>query len=313
MSVAPPPAPAPRASAIGVIGLGAMGAGIAEVLLRAGFELHVLQGRAAAQVQRLSGIGPVVAHGRLADLFARAGHVLSCLPAGQDVIAVADELPDDPSRSRALIDCSTIGLSAAAEVWERARAAGWQYVDAPLTGGPKRAATGELLCYLSSDGTPRPWVMEVVRAFSSRVVELGEPGSGQAIKLANNSIVLGLVALNGYALSLAEAAGVGVEEFVGIVRGGAADNWQLQSYLPTALVAGSPPGFALQLAHKDLGLVIDAARSQGLDLGVLDAVDDVYRRASARERDEGRRLDFSAVIRELAPAVRQDPDNRDSD
>lgn len=313
MIAAPPPAPAPRAGAVGVIGLGAMGAGVAEVLLRAGYELHALEGRAAAQIRRLGEIGPVVAHPRLADLLDRVDHVLTCLPAGPDVVAVARQLPVDPSRSRALIDCSTIGVSAAAEVWELARTAGWQYVDAPLTGGPARAATGELLCYLSSDGEPRPGVMDIADAFSVRVVRLGEPGSGQTIKLANNSIVLGLVALNGYALSLAESAGVGVDEFVEIVRGGAADNWQLQNYLPAALAPGARPGFALQLAHKDLGLVIDAARGRDLDLGVLEAVDAVYRRASAREREEGRRLDFSAVIGELAPGAPSVSGDRSSD
>lgn len=284
---------------IGVIGLGAMGAGIAESLLRAGFEVHVLSGRATAQIERLSTLGSVVAHDRLIDLLDHGGHVLTCLPEGSDVLATAEELPVDDGRGRALIDCSTIGVGSAAAVWKVARAAGWQYIDAPLTGGPKRAASGELICYFSSDGAPRAGVLEAVEAFCAKIVQLGEPGSGQSIKLANNSVLLGLVALNGYALSLADSAGVGAEEFVEIVRDGAADNWQLQNYLPGALTPGAEVGFALQLAHKDLALVIDAAKSQGLDLGVLDALDALYQKATSQEQTEGQRADFSAVIREL--------------
>lgn len=299
MTASLPPAQTSPAKPVGVVGLGAMGAGIAENLLRAGFELHVLGGRAAAQVERLMGLGPVVVHPRLADLLDRADHVLSCLPAGADVADVAAELPDDAHRVRVFIDCSTIGVHAATEVWKLVRAAGWQYVDAPLTGGPGRASTGDLLCYFSSDGQPRPGAMEIVHAFCARAVQLGEPGSGQAIKLANNSILLGLIVLNGYALSLAESAGVSVDEFVEIVSGGAADNWQLQHYLPEALAQNAPAGFALRLAHKDLALVIDAVRNQGLDPGVLEAVGALYQRASAREKKQDLRADFSSVIREL--------------
>lgn len=291
--------PALPSRAIGVIGLGAMGSGIAESLLRAGYELHVLEGHAATQVQRLGELGSVIAHPRQTELFEHAEHVLTCLPAGADVLAFVAELPVDARGERALIDCSTVGVGAAAEIWARAAGAGWQYVDAPLTGGPQRAADGELLCYFSTDGEPRPGVGEIMRAFCARVVELGEPGSGQAIKLANNSIVLGLVVFNGYALSLAKSAGLDVDEFVEIVRGGAADNWQLQNYLPAALTEGTTAGFALRLAHKDLALVIDAARHQGLDLGVLEAVDVLYKQASAREQEQGRRADFSSVLREL--------------
>lgn len=286
--------------AIGVIGLGAMGLGMASRLMEAGYELHVMGDRAAANVDQLRTLGMVHTHRSLQELTASACHVLTCLPTGEDVLSVVNVLPADGAGIRALIDCSTVGMSAAEDIHQKLKEIGWQYIDAPVTGGPKRAASGELIAYVGADGDPRDGAMEAIRSFCARVVELGSPGTGQLLKLANNSILLGLVALNGYALSFAETAGLNASEFAEIVQGGAADNWQLQNYLPTALASGATAGFALQLAHKDLKLVLDGAHSIGLDLGVLEAVQALYERASAHERKLGQKSDFSAVIRELA-------------
>ncbi|TJY66215.1 hypothetical protein E4J89_17205 [Arthrobacter sp. CAU 1506] len=288
------------ARAVGALGIGAMGSGMAARLLAAGFELHVLDGRATSTINRLSTSGTIRRHHSIQELAGFAPHVLTCLPTGEDVLAVAKSLPIDGEGRRAFIDCSTVGVSAVGDIRSAVESAGWQYVDAPVTGGPQRAAKGELLSYFAVDGRPRDGVREILSTFCTRMVELDSPGMGQLLKLANNAILLGLVTLNGYALTFAQSMGISPQEFAEITRDGAGDNWQLQNYLPTALEPGSKPGFALNLAHKDLRLVLDAAGRLGLDTTVLTSIEKLYDRASLTERGAGQRADFSAVIQELS-------------
>ncbi|HTW55565.1 MAG TPA: NAD(P)-dependent oxidoreductase [Thermoplasmata archaeon] len=268
MSASSAPLPAP----VGLIGLGRMGAPIAGRLLDRGFALTVYNRSAAkadAAVARGArpadaprAVGAAVADGVLLTLLTDARAVRAVLFGRRG--AAAGLRP-----GALVVDLSTIAPDESRSIAERLAGRGIDFVDAPLGGSTDAAAAGELLVY--AGGTPpavdraRP----VLGAFARRVERLGPVGAGSSMKLVNNFLTIGHVALAGEALALAEALGLERERTLDLLLDGGANSRMLAAKRAQFGRREYPTRFALALAAKDLGLVGRAARSVGGTIPVL--------------------------------------------
>jgi 3-hydroxyisobutyrate dehydrogenase len=204
------------------------------------------------------------------------------------------------------LQTSTVGVSALNQLIERAARAGLPFVDAPVLGTREPAERGELTVLAAGPRALEAACAPVWQAIARKVVWLDErPGAGSRAKLVLNAWVTGLVSLLGETIALAEGLEVGPERLVGperfleLLRGGALD-------VPYAQVKGramieralTPPSFPLRLAHKDVRLILEAAREAGLSLPVMAAVEQDFDLA---EREGHGDEDMAAVVTPVRP------------
>lgn len=253
------------------IGLGVMGAPMARNLLRAGFDLSVFN-RSRPAVDELVAGGARGA-GSVAEVSAGADVVITMLPDSPDVEAVVLG-PDGVLASLApgslLIDMSTVAPETAVRMAAAGTSRGVDVLDAPVSGG-EAGAIGAALSIMvggSDDAYTRalPWL----RAMGTTIVRIGSAGAGQAAKAANQLIVAGTIELVAEAFVLLDALGVDVGVAREALAGGLAGSTVLDRKADAMLRRDFAPGFRVDLHHKDLSIVLEAARaaSVALPLGV---------------------------------------------
>ncbi len=270
------PAPSALVPTVGVIGLGAIGDGVATSVLRAGFPLVVCDVRAEA-TQQYADRAEVASSP--ADLVGRADVVVVAVVDDEQVHAVlsgpegglAAAGPDT-----AIVIVSTISVPCVRALGAEADALGVPVLDCGVTGGPAAAASGDLVCMVGGDPAVIERVRPVFDAISSLAVTMGPFGTGLAAKLARNLITYGswLAALEGQ--QLAEAAGISLAQLAEVVKasdvhiGGASRLMFRPTVSPftdsddKGLVGAMQAGASL--AHKDLAAALELADSLDVEL-----------------------------------------------
>jgi 2-hydroxy-3-oxopropionate reductase len=250
-----------------VIGLGIMGGPIAANLVKAGYDV-VGYNRSPEKVDRLREQG-----GRGAASFAEAVRdadvVLTVLPDSPDVEAVVfgdDGILANAPRGSLLIDASTIRPDVSVRIAEAAAAAGVRAIDAPVSGGEAGAIEGSLSIMVGGEAADVAAARPVLAAVGTTVVHVGPAGAGQTVKAANQLIVAGTIELVAEALVFLEAHGVDTEAAVKVLAGGLAGNRILDRKAAGMIQRKFQPGFRVDLHHKDLGIVISAAREAGVTI-----------------------------------------------
>jgi 3-hydroxyisobutyrate dehydrogenase len=247
---------------IAVIGLGTMGAPMAENLIKAGFEVTV-HNRTRSREEPLATLGAT-----RADSAAAAGQdadiVLTCVSDTPDVERVLLD-PEHGAinglkEGSLMIDCSSISPEATRRIAEAFRAQGIGYVDAPVSGGSEGAIHGTLtiMCGGSEEDFER--AQPVLQVIGSKVTRIGPVGCGQIAKVANQVVIAGTFMALGEALTLAFRAGADPERVVEAIGGGVAGSWILNNRSEKMLKDSYPLGFRLRLHRKDLGIALDTAR-----------------------------------------------------
>jgi len=254
---------------IGFVGLGNMGLPMAVTLVRAG---HAVRGfdLVASARERLIGAG-----GQGADSVAQAVRgaevVITMLPAGPHVRQVyADQVLPNAPKSALLIDCSTIDVESARAVAAQAKAAGFRFADAPVSGGTAAADAGTLAFMVGCDEADFAAVEDALAPMSRITVRAGDHGAGQAAKICNN-MVLGISMIGVCeALALAEKLGLDPVKFHEISSQSSGQCWSLTSYCPWPGPVPTAPsnrgyegGFATAMMLKDLKLAQEAAAKSG--------------------------------------------------
>ncbi len=252
---------------VGFIGLGIMGAPMAANLVKAGFDV-VGYNRSQEAIDRLADQGGRGA-GSLAEAVRDADVVVTMLPDSPDVEQVA--LGDDGilanARSGALyIDMSTIRPVTASDVADAARAAGVRPLDAPVSGGEQGAIDGSLSIMVGGEPADFAEARAVFDAVGATVVHVGPSGSGQTVKAANQLIVAGTYQLVAEAIVFLEAHGVDTEAAIHVLAGGLAGNRILERKAAGMLRREFTPGFRVDLHHKDMGILLAAARNVGVTI-----------------------------------------------
>jgi 2-hydroxy-3-oxopropionate reductase len=281
-------------SRVAFVGLGIMGAPMARNLLAAGHEV-VGYNRSRPAVDRL-----VAAGGRgaasIAEAVADADAVITMLPDSPDVRAVA--LGEDGVYAHAKpgtlhIDCSTIRPDVAVEVAGAGRARGLAVIDAPVSGGEAGAVEGTLSIMVGGAEEDVERARPLLSAMGRTIVRVGPAGSGQTVKAANQLLVAGTLELVAEAIVFLEAHGVDTGSAVEVLSGGLAGSAILTRKSAAMIARDFTPGFRVELHHKDLGIVIAAAREAGVAIPLGDHVAGLV--AALKAQGHGK-LDHGALL-----------------
>ncbi len=280
---------------VAVIGLGIMGLPMAENLMAAGYDV-VGYNRSRGKVDDLVAAGGRGAES-VADAVRDADVIITMVPDSPDVEGVAlgdDGLIAHAKSGAVWVDCSTIRPDVAVTVAEVARDAGLKAVDAPVSGGEQGAKEASLSIMVGGEAADVEAVRPVLETVGKTVVHVGPSGSGQTVKAANQLIVAGNYELVAEAIVFLRAYGVDTEAALKVLAGGLAGSTVLDRKGATMLAGTFAPGFRIDLHHKDMGIVLEAARAKGVTIP-LGAVTAQLVSALRAQGDGG--LDHSALLR----------------
>ena len=291
---------------IGFIGLGRMGKSMAANLRKKGFELVVFD-VAAAPVEALQALGAAAA-GSVAELARRCSIVATMLPASPEVEAVvlgADGVLANAAPGTLVLDMSTVDPATSDRLHEAAAQRGMHAVDAPVGRLAIHADRGECLFMVGAAPADLERVTPLLQAMGNKIHHCGPGGSGIRMKLVNNYLAIVLCQLNAEALALSQRFGLDIVRTLEVLYGTSATNGQLRLNWPNKVLAGdTSPGFTIDLAHKDLSLIVQAANAARVPVPVAAAAREAF--SLARSRGYGG-LDFSAVVDVLCDLAQIEP------
>ncbi|MFE3827362.1 2-hydroxy-3-oxopropionate reductase [Streptomyces sp. NPDC059092] len=280
---------------IAFIGLGIMGGPMAANLVKAG---HTVTGhnRSSSPVDRLIAAGGQGA-GSIAEAVRDAEVVITMVPADaqvKDVVLGEDGVLRHAAPGTLLIDMSSITPGTALEVDAAARERGVRTLDAPVSGGEAGAIEAVLSIMVGGEADDFADARPVFDALGTTVVHVGPHGAGQTVKAANQLIVAVHLQALAEAVVFLENAGVDLAAALDVLGGGLAGSTVLDRKRAAMVSGDFKPGFRIDLHHKDMGIVTDAARAVGAPLPVGALVAQLV--ASARACGDGG-LDHSALLR----------------
>ncbi|WP_239467136.1 L-threonate dehydrogenase [Rhodoferax koreensis] len=284
---------------IGVIGLGAMGGGMARSLRRAGHRVHVFDVRREAAEAFAAEGG--VACTSLAELGAACDVVVSVVVNAAQTEAVLFGQADGPSLAASLkpgsvfVMCSTVDPNWSIALEARLAALGLLYIDAPISGGAAKAASGEMT--MMTAATPEAYARagDTLDAMAAKVYRLGDKaGAGSQVKIINQLLAGVHIAAAAEAMALGLRAGVDPASLYEVITHSAGNSWMFENRMAHVLAADYTPLSAVDIFVKDLGLVLDMARASKFPLPLSSTAHQMFMQAStagfAKEDD-------SAVIK----------------
>jgi 4-hydroxybutyrate dehydrogenase/sulfolactaldehyde 3-reductase len=280
---------------VGFIGLGRMGRGMASNLCRKGFSLvvHDVNADAVRDLVKLD----AVAAGSVAAVAEKADIIITMLPNS----AIVREVVTGPggvvasARAGALImDMSTVDPEVTDELAEAARARDLSFVDAPVGRLASHADRGECLFMVGGSDADFQRVKPLLEAMGTTIHHCGKAGTGTRTKLVNNYLAVVSCQLNAEALTLSQRFGLSLEKTLDVLYGTTAVNGQLKIAWPDKVLNDDiAPGFTIDLAHKDLTLIVEAANKVKMPMPVGAAAREAF--STARGRGYGDK-DFSAMV-----------------
>jgi 2-hydroxy-3-oxopropionate reductase len=279
---------------VGFIGLGLMGKPMARNLLKAGYALTV-HSRSRVPVDELVALGARAA-GSSREVAAAADVVITIVPDSPDVERVVtgpDGLLAGAAQGLIHIDMSTISPVATRRIAALEKAAGVTLLDAPVSGGTVGAEAGTLSIMVGGDEAAFQACLPILGAMGKKITHLGPSGAGQTTKACNQIMTAGIYAVMSEALVLAAKSGLDVAKVVDVLSGGAARCWALEVRAPRILKRELTPGFKAAMQYKDLNIVAETARAEGVPTPVTALVRELY--AAMLVAGDGE-LDNSAVI-----------------
>jgi len=286
---------------LGLIGLGIMGRPIARNLIKAGYELTVLDIDPSA-------VAVLTAEG------ATAGQSPAQVAASTDVLITM--LPDSPQVREVYlgprgafeamragwlaIDMSSIAPSTARELAERASAAGAEMLDAPVSGGDKGAIAGTLSIMVGGSAEGYERALPILLTLGKTIVHVGVAGAGQVVKVCNQVVVAVVIEAVSEALVLGARAGVDPSLIADVLQGGRAATRVLEMRRDNMLSGSFDPGFRIRLHLKDLKNALELARETNVALPAAAQVDQLMRVAVAAGHGDYDHSGLITVLEEMA-------------
>ncbi|KDR63171.1 MULTISPECIES: 2-hydroxy-3-oxopropionate reductase [Streptomyces] len=277
------------------IGLGIMGSPMSENLIKAGYAVtgYTLE---QEKLDRLTTAGGTAA-ASIAEAVREADIVITMVPASPQVEAIAygpDGILAHAKRGALLIDMSSITPQTSIDLAKAAEEKGVRVLDAPVSGGEAGAVEAVLSIMVGGQQADFDEARPVFEALGKTIVLCGPHGSGQTVKAANQLIVAVNIQACAEAVVFLEKSGVDLGAALDVLGGGLAGSTVLARKKDNFLRRDFAPGFRIDLHHKDMGIVTDAARTVGAALPVGSAVAQLV--ASLRAQGDGG-LDHSALLR----------------
>jgi L-threonate 2-dehydrogenase len=280
----------------GVIGLGAMGSGMAQSLRRAGYQVHVFDVRAEAARAFAEGGG--VACASLAELAAACDVVVSVVVNAAQTEAVLFGPGGCAAAMKpgsVFVMCSTVDPNWSMALEKRLADLGLLYIDAPISGGAAKAASGEMT--MMTSGAPAAYAKAepVLKAMAAKVYRLGDAaGAGSKVKIINQLLAGVHIAAAAEAMALGLREGVDPAALYEVITHSAGNSWMFENRMAHVLAADYTPLSAVDIFVKDLGIVLDMARASKFPLPLSSTAHQMFMQAStagfAKEDD-------SAVIK----------------
>ena len=281
---------------VGLVGLGAMGRGMAASLRRKGIDLHVCDVRAEAVRDFVAEGGS--GHATPAEL-ARACDVLISVVVNaeqtEQVLFGEGGAAAAMKKGSVFVMCSTVDPKWSIALEERLESMGLLYLDAPISGGAARAAKGEITMMTAGRPAAYDKCGSVLEAMSAKVYRLGErAGPGSTVKIVNQLLAGVHIAAAAEAMALGIRAGVDPARIYEVITHSAGNSWMFENRMPHVLAGDYTPLSAVDIFVKDLGIVLDTARATKFPLPLASTAHQMYLQASAAGHG---REDDAAVIK----------------
>jgi 3-hydroxyisobutyrate dehydrogenase len=252
-----------ESSRVAVLGLGAMGFGMAQALIRAGFDVSGYDVSAEA-LARLRAVGGLCAESP-SDAASGASVVVSVVVNAaqtETVLFGAQGCAGAMQDEAVFISCATMAPDAARTLASRLREGGRHYLDAPISGGAERAANGALTILASGSAAAVEKARPVLAAMGQTVHELGsEPGTAAAFKMINQLLAGVHIAAACEAITLAAKLGLDIVRVYEVIRQAAGNSWMFENRIPHVLEGDYTPLSAVDIFTKDLGIIMDMGRT----------------------------------------------------
>lgn len=290
---------------IGFIGLGRMGRSMAGNMQRKGFSLlvHDIDEK---PVQALAAMGAGAA-ASIAELAAACRVIISVLPSHvevEQVILGEDGVINHARRGTLVMDMSTVDPASTDRVAAALAGAGMRFVDAPIGRLASHADRGESLFMVGAADEDFAQMRPLLEAMGTDIHHCGPPGSGIRTKLVNNYLAITSCQMNAEALALSQRFGLDLDKTLDVIHGTTATNGQLKiNYASKVLSGDTEPGFQIDLAHKDLSLVMTAANAGQVPMAIGAAARESL--SMARAKGWGGK-DFSALLDALCESAALD-------
>jgi len=282
---------------VGFVGIGAMGWPMAANLVKAGFVVRVFDARVAEAQRFAKEVGGEPAPS-LRELALSADIVITMLPTSRIVGAVlfdAGGLAEGLRAGAVVIDMSSGVPTETAALAQRLGNQGVELIDAPVSGGVRKAVTGELAIIVGGASTVAARVHPVLRAMGKSITRAGDVGSGQAMKALNNLVSAGGFLIGIEALLIGKKFGLDPAVMVDILNASTGmNNSTLNKFKQFVLSGSYASGFALDLMVKDIGIALDVAKDVYVDAPFAALCREIW---AAAQADLGAGHDHTEVAR----------------
>ncbi len=287
---------------IGFVGLGRMGRPMASNLSRKGFRLavHDINRDAVAELELLQakGVASVAEAARDSEI------VVTMLPNSAVVTAIVagdGGILQHAKPGTLIMDMSTVSPETTDALAAKAKEKGMAFVDAPVGRLAAHADRGESLFMVGASASDFERVKPLLEAMGNTIYHCGPAGTGTRTKLVNNLLAVASCQLNAEALALSQRFDLDLERTLDVLYGTTAVNGQLKVNWPNKVLKGDTvPGFSIDLAHKDLSLIIEAANSARVPMPMVAAAREAF--SAARASGFGGQ-DFSAMVDALCASA----------
>jgi 3-hydroxyisobutyrate dehydrogenase len=283
---------------VAFLGLGVMGYPMARHLNQKGHEVTVYN-RTTAKAEKWVG-----------EFGGKVGRTPAEAAKGQDIVFACVGNDDDlrsvtlgedgafgaMGRGAIFVDHTTASAEVARELSAAAKERGFDFLDAPVSGGQAGAENGQLTVMVGGEQAPFDKAQPVIMSFAKACRLLGPAGSGQLAKMMNQICIAGVVQGLAEAIHFGKRAGMDIEAVIEVISKGAAQSWQMENRYKTMNADKFDFGFAVNWMRKDLGIVLDEARGNGAKLPLTALVDQFYADVQAMG---GQRWDTSSLIARL--------------
>ncbi len=280
---------------VSVIGLGNMGRGMAETLLRNGYKVmgYDLSEEARSQAEK---IGVIVAP--LAQLLKESKVVVLSLPKAEHVEALAlgingiSELGHD---GLIIVDTTTSTAEVSRKIYAELKTKGMTFIDAPVSGGPNGAKTGTMTMVVGATEEDFANIQPFLADLSAVQVNVGECGAGNVVKICNNLLAAAHLIITAEAVALANKAGVSPEKLLSGLNKGSGRSAVSEVNFPRWILNGAfDSGFTMGLMRKDVGLADALATAENMNLPLSKKVMELWKKSAETLADQE---DFDAIVK----------------
>ena len=268
---------------VGFIGLGIMGRGMVNNLLKSGFAVCVWN-RTESRMEPLVAAGATAGQSP-ADVAAQSDIIITCVSDTPDVEAVIlgeNGVIHGAKAGDLVIDMSTISPHVTRDIGDKLREKGVHMLDAPISGGSEGAAKGTLSIMVGGDADQFERALPLFKAMGKAYTHVGTHGAGQTVKLVNQILVVGNMLAVSEAMLFAQAGGLDLQKTLDAVSQGAAGSWMLSNRGPQVMKRDWRPGFTIDLQQKDVRLILDAADQMAVPVVATSMIFNLYRTLQAQ-------------------------------